>query len=274
MRELYPAVSDVIVFGGEDQEPPAYGKVFIALKPTNAASLSSFTKSDLSKKLKQYTVASVKPEFIDVSILYIEIASSVYYSGSKSELLPAQMAAKATLGVQEYLKTSSVEKFNGKFRYSKLVGTIDGSDPAINSNITDITLRKDFIAQINSSTYYEVCYQNEFAKDCDGPVVSSTGMIVFEYPEYTTYLEDRSGKLVLYRIDSTTGEKILLNDSVGDVYYDKGEIKLYDFTILKGSFSDNRVELRVKPAKNDIEVKREVYLDVDISKSTFVAYKE
>jgi hypothetical protein len=274
VRELYPAVSDVIVFGGEDQEPPAYGKVFIALKPTNAASLSSFTKSDLSKKLKQYTVASVKPEFIDVSILYIEIASSVYYSGSKSELLPAQMAAKATLGVQEYLKTSSVEKFNGKFRYSKLVGTIDGSDPAINSNITDITLRKDFIAQINSSTYYEVCYQNEFAKDCDGPVVSSTGMIVFEYPEYTTYLEDRSGKMVLYRIDSTTGEKILLNDSVGDVYYDKGEIKLYDFTILKGSFSDNRVELRVKPAKNDIEVKREVYLDVDISKSTFVAYKE
>tara|TARA_X000001036_G_scaffold435592_1_gene477093 strand:- start:20664 stop:22466 length:1803 start_codon:yes stop_codon:yes gene_type:complete len=274
VRELYPAVSDIIVFGGEDQEPPAYGKVFIALKPTNASSLSSFTKSDLSKKLKQYTVASVKPEFIDVSILYIEIASSVYYSGSKSELLPAQMAAKATLGVQEYLKTSSVEKFNGKFRYSKLVGTIDGSDPAINSNITDITLRKDFIAQINSSTYYEVCYQNEFAKDCDGPVVSSTGMIVFEYPEYTTYLEDRSGKMVLYRIDSTTGEKILLNDSVGDVYYDKGEIKLYDFTILKGSFSDNRVELRVKPAKNDIEVKREVYLDVDISKSTFVAYKE
>jgi hypothetical protein len=49
---------------------------------------------------------------------------------------------------------------------------------------------------------------------------------------------------------------------------------LYDFTILKGTFSDNRIELRVKPSSNDVEVKREVYLDVDISKSTFVAYKE
>jgi hypothetical protein len=87
-------------------------------------------------------------------------------------------------------------------------------------------------------------------------------------------LEDRDGKIVLYRLDSLTGEKILLNDSIGDIDYEKGEVKLYNFTILKGTFSDNRIELRVKPANRDIEAKREVYLDVDISKSTFVAYKE
>ncbi len=274
VRNLYPAISDIIVFGGEDQEPPAYGKVFIALKPTNANKLSSYTKSELYKELKEYTVASVKPEFIDPSILYIEVSSDIYYTGTKTQMLPAQMAAKVTAGVQEYLRTSAVEKFNGKFRYSKLIGVIDGSDSAINSNITDITLRKDFYAQINSSSFYEICYQNKFDKDCDGPVVSSTGMTVFEYPEYTSYLEDRSGKMVLYRIDSVNGEKILLNDSIGDVDYEKGEIKLYDFTILKGTFSDNRIELRVKPAEKDIEVKREVYLDVDVSKSKFVAYKE
>ena len=99
-------------------------------------------------------------------------------------------------------------------------------------------------------------------------------MTVFEHPNYTAYLEDRNGKLVLYRLDSITGDKILLNDSVGDVNYDKGEIQIYDFTILKGSFSDNRIELRVKPANKDIEVKREMYLDVDVSNSKFVAYKE
>ena len=99
-------------------------------------------------------------------------------------------------------------------------------------------------------------------------------MTVFEYPTYTSYLEDRNGKLVLYRLDSITGEKILLNDSVGTVDYTKGEITMDDFTILKGTFSDNRIELRVKPANKDIEVKREMYLDVDVSKSKFVAYKE
>jgi hypothetical protein len=274
VRDLYPAIGDIIVFGGEDQVPPAYGKVFIAIKPTEAASLSSLTKSELTDQLKKYTVASIKPEFIDPSILYIEIDSKIYYDSTKTNMLPAGVAAKASTAIEEYLKTSQTEKFNGKFRYSKFIGVIDTSDRSVNSNDTNITLRKDFYAQINSSSYYEICYQNEFLKDCDGPVVSSTGMTVFEHPNYTSYLEDRNGKIVLYRLDSLTGEKILLNDSVGDIDYLHGEIKLYDFTILKGSFSDNRIELRVKPAKKDIEVKREVYLDVDISKSTFVAYKE
>jgi hypothetical protein len=274
VRNLYPAVSDIIVFGGEDQVPPDYGKVFIAVKPTIANSLSSVTKKELTDKLRSYTVASVKPVFLDPSILFVEINSKVYFDGAKTNLLPAEVAAKVSTGVNEYLKTSSTEKFNGKFRYSKFIGVIDSSDRSINSNITEITLRKDFYAQINASSFYEICYQNEFLKDCDNPVVTSTGMTVFEHPNYTSYLEDRDGKIVLYRLDSLTGDKILLNDSVGDVDYVKGEIKLYDFTILKGTFSDNRIELRVKPSSNDVEVKREVYLDVDISKSTFVAYKE
>ena len=147
-------------------------------------------------------------------------------------------------------------------------------DRAINSNDTDVTMRKDFIAQINQSAYYEICYKNAFYVDCNNPVVTSTGMTVFEFPTYTSYLEDRNGKLVLYRLDSITGEKILLNDSVGTIDYIKGEITMSNFTILKGSFSDNRVELRVKPANKDIEVKREMYLDVDVSKSKFIAYKE
>ena len=274
VRKIYPAISDIIVFGGEEQEPPAYGKVFLSIKPTEAASLSTFTKNQLTTELKKYTVASIRPEFIDPSILYVELDSGIYFDGTKTKLLTTDIASKVSKGVQDYLKTSGTEKFNGKFRYSKFVSVIDGADRAISSNDTSITMRKDFIGQINSSSYYEICYKNAFLKDCDSSVVSSTGMTVFEHPNYTAYLEDRNGKLVLYRLDSITGDKILLNDSVGDVDYVKGEIKIYDFTILKGSFSDNRIELRVKPANKDIEVKREMYLDVDVSNSKFVAYKE
>jgi len=274
VRNLYPAVSDIIVFGGEDQEPPAYGKVFLSIKPTEAAALSAFTKNELKNDLKKYCVASIRPEIVDPSILHLELISNIYYNGIKTNLLPTEIVSKASTAVVDYLKTSGTEKFNGKFRYSKFISVIDNADRAINSNDTDVVMRKDFIAQINSSSYYEICYQNPFKKDCDNPVVSSTGMTTFEFPNYTSYLEDRDGKLVLYRLDSITNEKILLDDSVGIVDYDKGEIMITDFTILKGSFSDNRIELRVKPANKDIEVKREAYLDVDVSKSKFVAYKE
>ena len=274
VRNLYPAISDIIVFGGEDQEPPAYGKVFLSVKPTEAAALSSFTKNDLTSELKKYTVASIRPEFVDPSILFLELTSNIYYNGTKTKMLPTEVASSVSTAITEYLKTSGTEKFNGKFRYSKFIGVIDNTDRAINSNDTNVTMRKDFIAQINASSYYEVCYGNPFLIDCNNPVVWSTGMTVFEYPTVTSYLEDRDGKLVLYRLDSITGEKNLLNDSVGIVDYTKGEITMNDFTILKGTFSDNRIELRVKPANKDIEVKREMYLDVDVSKSKFVAYKE
>jgi len=274
VRNLYPATSDVIVFGGEDQVPPAYGKVFLSVKPTEATTLSSFTKNELTTELKKYTVASIRPEFVDPSILYLELTSNIYYTGTKTQLLPTEIATKASTAIVEYLKTSQTEKFNGKFRYSKFIGVIDNSDISINSNDTSVMMRKDFIAQINASSYYEICYQNAFYVDCNNPVVSSTGFTVFEFPTYTSYLEDRNGKIVLYRLDPVSGDKILLDDSVGTINYEKGEIEMTNFTILKGTFSDNRIELRVKPANKDIEVKREMYLDVDVSKSKFVAYKE
>ena len=274
VRNLYPATSDVIVFGGEDQVPPAYGKVFLSVKPTEAASLSSFTKNELTTELKKYTVASIRPEFVDPSILYLELTSNIYYTGTKTQSLPTEIATKASTAIVEYLKTSQTEKFNGKFRYSKFIGVIDNADISINSNDTTVMMRKDFIAQINASSYYEICYQNAFYVDCNNPVVSSTGFTVFEFPTYTSYLEDRNGKIVLYRLDPVSGDKILLDDSVGTIDYVKGEIEMTNFTILKGTFSDNRIELRVKPANKDIEVKREMYLDVDVSKSKFVAYKE
>ena len=274
VRNLYPATSDVIVFGGEDQVPPEYGKVFLSVKPTEATTLSSFTKNELTQELKKYTVASIRPEFVDPSILYLELTSNIYYTGTKTQLLPTEIATKASTAIVEYLKTSQTEKFNGKFRYSKFIGVIDNSDISINSNDTTVMMRKDFIAQINASSYYEICYQNAFYVDCNNPVVSSTGFTVFEFPTYTSYLEDRNGKIVLYRLDPVSGDKILLDDSVGTINYEKGEIEMTNFTILKGTFSDNRIELRVKPANKDIEVKREMYLDVDVSKSKFVAYKE
>ena len=273
VRNLYPATSDVIVFGGEEQVPPAYGKVFLSVKPTEADTLSSFTKNELTQELKKYTVASIRPEFVDPSILFLELTSNIYYTGTKTQLLPTEIATKASTAIVEYLKTSQTEKFNGKFRYSKFIGVIDNSDISINSNDTTVMMRKDFIAQINQSSYYEICYQNAFYVDCNNPVVSSTGFTVFEFPTYTSYLEDRNGKIVLYRLDPVSGDKILLDDSVGTINYEKGEIEMTNFTILKGTFSDNRIELRVKPANKDIEVKREMYLDVDVSKSKFVAYK-
>ena len=274
VRKVYPATSDIIIFGGEDQDPPEYGKVFIALKPKDASYLTSLTKNNIVEELKKYVVASVEPKLVDPSILFVELTSKIYYNGGMTDQTASQIRDKVIGGVQSYLDTSDTEKFNGKFRYSKMVGVIDDADKSINSNLTDIIMRKDFYPSLNSTFYYEVCFQNAFDKECDDSILSSTGFRVTEYPNFDVYVEDRNSKIVLYRLDSVTGEKVVLDSDIGDIDYEKGELKMYNLTIIKGSFFDNRISIRVKPLSNDIKALREVYLDVDVSNSSFTAYKE
>ena len=222
--------------------------------------------------MKKYVVASVEPKLVDPSVLYVELTSKVYYDGSVTDQSTSQIRDKVIGSVQSYLETSGTEKFNGKFRHSKAVAVIDDADRSINSNISDVTMRKDFYPSLNSTFFYEVCFQNQFDKDCDEPALSSTGFRVTEYPNFDVYLEDSDGKIILYRLDTATGEKVVLDKDIGDIDYVKGELKMYNLTIIKGSFFDNRISVRVKPKSNDIKAMREVYLDVDVANSSFRAY--
>ena len=274
VRNIYPAVADIITYGGEQEQPPEYGKVKIVIKPSNSDLLSSFVKSEIKTELKKYMVGSVIADIIDPSILYVELTSKIFFDGQKTTLLPEEIISKVRNSIEEYIETSNTEKFNGKFRYSKFVGVIDDADRSINSNQTTVTMRKDFYPFINSNTYYEVCFQNAFYEACEGPTVQSTGFRISEYPDYTVYFEDRDGRIVLYRIDEFNGLKLVLNDNAGYVKYDEGEVVLTDLTIIKGSFEDNKISIRVRPLSNDINALREVYLDVDMSQSKFTAYKE
>jgi hypothetical protein len=274
VRNIYPATSDVIIFGGEDQVPPQYGKVFIVLKPNDASYLTSLTKKEIINELKKYVVASVEPVIVDPSVLYVELSSKIYYNSASTADTPAQIRDKVIGALQSYIEVSDIEKFNGKFRYSKIIGVIDDADKSINSNITSVTMRKDFYPQLNSTFYYEICYQNAFDKDCEGSTLSTTGFRVTEYPNFDVYLEDRDGLIVLYRLDAITGEKVVLDKEVGTIDYENGELKMYNLTIIKGSYFDNRISVRVKPLYNDVQAFREVYLDVDIANSSFSAYKE
>ena len=134
-------------------------------------------------------------------------------------------------------------------------------------------MRKDFYPNLNSKSYYELCYQNRFAEYCGEPIVESTGFVTSQYPNNTVYFEDRDGIIVLYTLDSAS-QKIVLKDKIGMVDYEKGEIMIDNLTIIKGSFADNRIQVRVKPGDKDLKALRNVYLDVDIANSTFNTYPE
>ena len=273
ISKIYPNVSDIITYGGEDEQPPEYGVVKIIIKPKQGEKITSVTKNQIEESLKPYMVASVRPRIIDPSVLYIEISSNIYYSKLKTNLTRDQIKTEVINSISDYIDKSDTEKFSGKLRYSKINSAIDKADGAIESNETSFTMRKDVFPILNSKTFYEVCYQNSFDKDCDGATVYTTGFVVSEYPNYNVYLKDVNGKMVLYRIGND-GNDYIVNSDVGNVNYLSGEIKLYNLTIIKGSYPNNKIEFRVVPLKRDIFAFREQYLKVDIEKSTFIAKAE
>jgi len=273
-RRIYPSIADVYSFGGEESNPPEYGKVKIVIKPSNAAFLTSFTKRQIQNEIKKFSVGSVTPEIIDSSILYIELKSKIYFQSSLTNKKPDAIRSKIIKNVESYLKNSDTEKFGGKFRYSRLVSAIDSTDKSVRSNLTEVIMRKDFYPSLNNKAYYELCFNNPFDYDNDELALTSTGFVVQEYPNFTSYIEDRDGKIILYRLDSQTGTKIILNPNIGNINYVTGEIQMFDVTIIKGSFDDNRIEVRLRPQFNDIVAVREMFLDVDIAKSTFTIIQE
>jgi hypothetical protein len=273
-RNIYPAVSDIISYGGEEEDPPQYGVVKVVIKPKDSPFLSSFTKNEIVRKLRPFMVGCTHAMIVDPSILYIELDSTIYYDRSRTTQRPEEIRTKVISAIERYTNLSDTEKFNGKFRYSKFICVIDEADKAINSNQTLIKMRKDFYAQLNLESYYEVCYQNAFDRDCLGPTIESTGFTVVEYPNDTVYLTDNAGKIVLYKLDPLSGDRIVLNDDIGTVDYVKGEVRIPRLTIIRTTFDDNRIELRVKPLSNDVVALRNVFLDVDIAKSKFTARPE
>jgi hypothetical protein len=274
IRRIYPAAADVITYGGEEADPPEYGKVKIAIKPKNISFLSSYSKNIIINELKKYSVGSVTPEIVDPSIIFIELNSRVFYSPNETTLTLDDIKTKVIQNISSYSLSSDTEKFGGKFRYSRFSSVIDNSDRSIKSNLTSIKMRKDFYPSLNNSTYYELCFSNQFEYDPETPSIVTTGFVVQKYPSYICYLEDRDGVIVLYRLDTQTNNKIVLNSNQGSVNYVKGEVKINDLTIIQGSFPDNKIELRVIPKFNDIIAKREIFLDVDIDKSTITAIQE
>ena len=127
---VYDNVESVSAYGGEELNPPQYGKVFAAVKPKNSNYLSSFAKRQILDKLRSYTVAGIVPELVDLKYLTVETTSSVYYNSSFVSDTDA-LKERITNTLLDYSRTTEVNKFGGRFKYSKVSTLIDQSDQAV-----------------------------------------------------------------------------------------------------------------------------------------------
>ena len=261
---LYPNIDSVSAYGGEELDPPEFGKVYITVKPKNGEFLSAVTKDLIKNDLKKYTVAGSKQEFLDLMYLYVEFDSTVSYdSGVVADKLNLQ--TRILSAVDTYSKSSDINSFGGRLKYSKLLSQIDRVDTGITSNITTLIIRRDMIPAYNSIATYEVCYGNKFHADLEGFNVRSSAFKL-EGVDGDVYLTDfpnddrLTGVVKFFTINN--GVITYINNNAGTVDYVKGEVILFPVTIVSSTLS-NRVEIEVTPESNDIVAKENLYIVLD-----------
>jgi hypothetical protein len=124
VKRIYPETESVAVIGGEELDPPEYGNVVLSIKPKNGSFVSDFNKSRILSQLKQYTVSGINPRIIDLKILYVEIDSSVYYNYSQVSSVDS-LKTNVVNSLTKYSESLDLNKFGGRFKYSKVLSVID-----------------------------------------------------------------------------------------------------------------------------------------------------
>ena len=268
---MYPNIESVSAFGGEEITPPQYGRVYIAAKPKNGSFLSEFTKKRILTSLKNYSVAGIVPEIIDLKFLYVELDSYVYYNANFVGD-PDNLKTNVVNAMTTFASGTELNKFGGRFKYSKVLSLIDRTDDSITSNITTVRIRRNLIAKINQFAQYEICFDNTFHRNESSYNIKSTGFNISGVSG-TVYFSDQyvsgdTGNLFLFQIDSDVSVKIL-STTFGSVDYAKGEVIIDTVNITSTVESDNIVEIQAIPQSNDVLARKELYLQFDVSNSNF-----
>ena len=271
VKKIYPDTESVAVVGGEEMDPPEFGTVTISIKPKNGTYVSTFNKTRILSQLKQYAVSGINQKIEDLKILYVEIDSAVYFDENKVSTSSA-LQTKVSNTLTAYSNSVDMNKFGGRFKYSKVQQVIDSTDTAITSNITRVRIRRDLKAAINQFAQYELCFGNQFHVTASGKNIKSTGFTISNNIR-TVYLTDtpnsdmKTGVISIVEILDNGTENTVIG-SAGTVDYIKGEILLSTVNITSTLNNSGVVEVQAIPESNDVVGLKELYLNFSLSKST------
>jgi len=218
---------------------------------------------------------------VDINVLYVELDSTVYYNSNLSSS-PDSLRNNILSSLTTYSNSTDLNKFGGRFKYSKSLGIIDSTSNAITSNITKVRIRRNFEVILNEPTKYQICFENRFNvndnRNNNIPNIRSSGFNLNGITS-TVYIGDivddsnlSTGTLYLFSYESNKIVKQI--DKIGDVDYVNGIINIDNINVSSTSKLNNIIEIDAIPHSNDIIAKKSIYLKLDIGNSDISMVKD
>ena len=275
-KQLYANVQSVSAWGGEDNDVPFYGRVYISILPTSGSNLTESTKSRIITDLKKYSVASVTPVIVDPEITNIILRSSIKFDAGATTKVADAIKSDVITTITNY-NANTLQSFDNMFRHSKVIGLIDDTDESILSNVTTVQLRKSFTPTIGSSQKYSIAFSNALynphsghASD-GGGILSSSGFKIDGNTTDVFFLDDDgNGNVRRYKMDGSA--RSYANATQGSIDYSSGLVEVNSLNVsnienIRGAAS-TVIEITVKPNSNDIVPIRNQVLEIDVANSS------
>tara|TARA_A100001011_G_scaffold123536_1_gene130401 strand:- start:452 stop:2377 length:1926 start_codon:yes stop_codon:yes gene_type:complete len=287
VKKLFGNAQAVSVFGGEDgsfdsslgvTSTPSYGKVYISIKSTTGANLTSSEKSSLVNSLKSYVVASITPEIIDPQTIFLRLTTTFNYDSNSTTKSNSQLVTNVTDTLRTY-NTNSLQSFVGQYRASEVTKKIDETDTSILNNTTSVKLSMFITPTLSTSLSYNLNFSNALLNPesgylaSTGGILSSTGFKITGNDNEMFFDDDGAGNIRMYYFVGTT--RTYFNSQAGTITYSSGEIKINTLNIASVSNVDGatstQIRLIVTPSGNDIVPVRNQLLEIDFTNSTITA---
>ena len=273
--QVYADTKAIQVWGGEDNNPPRYGQVYLAIKTQSGINLTQAQKDSIVKLLDGYNIASVRPTIVDPETTKLRLTSNVKFD-SKSTTNTATSIETIVTNVLTTYNNSDLQNFDGVFRFSKLSRLIDASDNSILSNITTLKIEKTIKPVLNTSSQYILDYSNALYNPHSGHnatmggIVVSTGFTIAGNSNTIFIDDDGNGNIRTYYLVGGTS-RTYLNNTAGTVDYSTGLVTLPSLTITGTSNSDGTVSVVVQPKSNDVVPVRNQLLEIDFTNTKVTA---
>lgn len=251
-------IDSISVWGGENNTEPDYGKVYIAIKPTGATSLNASEKNNIITALEGKNIVSIAPVIVDPEYTYIKLDVFFKYNPNLTDNTRTTLEGLVRSKLQSYTQTY-LQRFDGVFRYSKLLADIDSVDKAILNSVARVYMFKDIVPTVSS---FDLTFASPIYTTTSTSAVLSSSE--FKIGNVTHYLKDEpiSGSvnrmICLYRKASGGDVKLY---AVGTVYSATGRV------VINGLYPDTSdiIRLTVLPNSFDLAPKRNQLLDISLA---------
>ena len=233
IKRNYPGIDAVNVWGGEDNDPPVYGKVYVCVKPTGRSYLTTSEESYIAEKIiRPKSIVSITPEF--VRPLYVDLAMNVtaYYDKTKTTRSAGDLTGAIVTGIEKY-RDSQLNSFDGVFRMSRFSSMIDAIDTSITSSITTFSAYVEMTPKYGLYSEYKLNLVNPiYTEGVPEEAFLSTGFYI-DYSQTVYYMDDDgAGNIRLFKKIQGTGEKAIVNGSIGTIDYNAGVINIKNLKIV------------------------------------------